>query len=544
MGDHTPRTYMPSARYRRVESVRRKHRGCAGLLLVPLFLIALVAYAFWTTRDTYSVARLIPKDQRFRVFAGEVLNKRGKIAASRVWQALPESWGLEGMSAALNRDLHLPEWVLNNIVGPVCYISGNDLNGFSDVLFVTKMRRIGCLVERFHWLGSAIEEDHAGGLELRSVKELNAFYAVRGRVLLVSLSRTALIHALTLREEEALDAQTLSASAEVFGAEDVHGTVSFDGLPPAQGEPAAACLGAQARDVLTSASFAVRVEPESLHIKCRGALSPAWAGRLSTLIEGASPRKLEAPPAGLAGLSADLGKPLRAVWADINQALAAPIAWEDLRAKWAPRANKKEDALDLVPAVLELLASSAGTGIRVSWYGADLNDIVPIPEFVATLDMAPETVDTFFQSLPPPGDAKPWESRPFYDPEKRQVHVPMPCGPALEPTFAPFNGGLLISTSARASGELLSAAPGKRPLEDPGNLYCVVKPYACVKTVHDAAALLAENGLLKDYTSDSLDTAFGPWLDHTRRIEEVSVLLAKEEGELTAKLTLICAPQP
>jgi len=129
-----------------------------------VLLLVLLGYGCWTTRDSVALQRLIPAGQKFNVTAFDLLNKRGKIAAASVWKALPESMGISRVPDLLTHTLGLPDWVFNNLIGEQCHLSGNDVRAFSDAVLATRMRPIGVVLERFHWLAPGIERDFAGGL--------------------------------------------------------------------------------------------------------------------------------------------------------------------------------------------------------------------------------------------------------------------------------------------------------------------------------------------------------------------------------------------
>jgi len=116
--------------------------------LIAAGLLLLLIWLFWTTRDNWPMERLVPEDQTFHLRAQHLLVTRQKAADSAFWSLgmLPEQY--QAIPQWLSSDFGLPEWVLNNLVSDVCYVSGTDLNKFSDLLVVTRMSRIGCLLER------------------------------------------------------------------------------------------------------------------------------------------------------------------------------------------------------------------------------------------------------------------------------------------------------------------------------------------------------------------------------------------------------------
>jgi len=523
---------------------RRRSSGCGGWFLFPLFVLGLVAYGFWITRDTHPMARLIPREQVVQVFASDVLVKRGKIAASTVWRTFPESWGLLKVSERLNQDFGMPEWVLNNLIGPVCHVSGNDLQHFGDMLFVTQMRRIGCLVEKLHRLAPGIERDPAGGLHLRWVEELGLYYAVRGRILVMSPSREALVRAVTLREEDALDPDALARAVDAFGAEDLHGMVTFgEKASHETGGAGSAAPLARLGEVFTSLSFAARVDLAEACVKCRGALRPEWHTRLSGLLSGVSPQVLTLPPEGMLMVSADFGKSVREVWDGMAGLSKDPAYWAGLWDDWGSSAVE-EDVLTMLARFFMGLLGPLGPGIRLSLCGIDLNEMGPVPEVAVALDASPQAIAGVLEAVPPvPEDMPPWESFPRYDPEDRRVHLPMLGGPSIEPTAVVYGDGLLVTTSRTLADALLARPAQTERLTAPGNLYLCVRPHPCVQAVYDAGMLLAENGLLKDHTPETFEDAMAPWLERSALVDTISVLLAHEAGEVAGVFNVVCRPR-
>ena len=162
----------------------------------------LCAWVAWVTRDAYPLQRFIAADRSYEFYAKDFLHKRTRLAEARIWRLLPESTPLASDFATLSEKLDMPGWVLGNIAFSTFHVSGHDLDGFSDPLLISRMSRIGCLIERFHRFFGEVAHDSAGGLDLRSIDGGALFYAVRGRILLVSPNRDALIRALTLTPDQ------------------------------------------------------------------------------------------------------------------------------------------------------------------------------------------------------------------------------------------------------------------------------------------------------------------------------------------------------
>jgi len=515
-------SYEPPIRLRKPGRRRRSHTGWGATLLV---VILLGGGAFWwLTRDTYPLARLIPAGQHYQLFADDVLTKRAKVAQSRLWQALPASLGWADVPQNLARDFGMPEWVLNNLLPDQCYVSGNDLRSFGDVLFVTRTTRIGCLLAKVSRFLPKAEHDPAGGLHLRRLPEPGLYYAVRGRLLLVSPSRNALIRALTVRPEESLQDKA-PEHWKVSGAEDLRGTIA-----PAPDDP----LGR----VFDSVSFALRLDSASAKMKCRGVLRPDLADRLGDLLAEVTPGTLRSPPEGMLRVSLNLGKPVQDLWAVAGQAVGKAELFGGLWEQWS---TTPPDAPPGLPQIATALLGPLGPGVRFSWRGVDLNEMVPVPEIVAVFDAVPERLFEALAAIPPPPEGvQPWDTYPRYDAETKRVHVPMVGGPSIEPTAGPYGGALLVSSSRTVGDALLDRPPQDGTLSQQGNLYACVRLRPCVQTVNDVAALFAEHNLLNPSLNDTLERVTRPLMDVSAVVDEISALAAYEKGALTADIHVAC----
>jgi hypothetical protein len=429
----------------------------------------------------------------------------------------------------LQTDGGMPEWVLNNLIRQQLYVLGNDLSGFSDVLALTKMSRIGCLLERLHPFMRGIDNDYAGGLRLRKLIDGAGYYAVRGRVLLFSPSRDVLIRALTLADDATIDPVTM-ANLTRSGTEDLRGVVLLDPADP---------LGA----TFQSIAFAVRIDDAMAHTRFRGIFRSAWRDRFGPLVQGVSPRKLLAPPVGVIEMSADFGKPLKDVWTGLGQALNVPFMQPAQWQLWEqPRPGQETAIAPLITAALGPL----GPGLRLSCVGVDLNEIVPMPELVATLDADPGAVQALVKAIPPLPPAAAglmeWDTFPRVTPEGNVVYLPMMGGPSLEPTAAAYGNSLLVSSSRTVAQQLLAAPPKFAELPEPANLYMRVTPGPCVHDVVEAGRLLTETNFLRGYTRESFDQAAAVCQASADLVREMTLSASFSAEGIDAELRIVCNP--
>ncbi|NIA15798.1 MAG: hypothetical protein GWP08_17165 [Nitrospiraceae bacterium] len=509
---------------RRMRKTRGSRRGLGGCLVIILIALAVAGIGLLLTRDTYPLERFLPSDAGYHLLAPNVLAKRAQLAESNLWGALPPALGLSKVREQLIGDLGVPEWALRNLAPGDCHFLGSDLTAFDDVLLVTHTTRVGCLLARAGRFLPAVKRDRAGGLNLCYVPSAGLYYAARGRVLVVSRSRDALIHVLTLRAEDASRADDVLVHApEGQSSEDIRGHLLI---------PSDHALG----NVAQSVSFVFRMGENDATFKCRAALTPAWQERLSGLLENSRARALQAPPEGMLEIALNFGMTVEELWPAIGKAVGQTEAMNALWQTWSAAPDEGDSKLSHA---LTSLLGPLGPGIGLSWNGVDLNEIFPAPELVATFEAVPDTLSEALAALPaPPPDALPWDSYLRYDADKKRLTLPMLGGPAIEPTAGLYGNALLVSSSATRAGELLSQSPTPRELDSRGNLYVRVDPRRCAGAVTDVAALLAEAHLLREDTPDAFEQRAKPWIEGVSGIDEITAMFTADDGQLTLELAV------
>ncbi|HOF41090.1 MAG TPA: hypothetical protein PLD73_13530 [Candidatus Hydrogenedentes bacterium] len=509
----------------------RRRRGIPFKRFFFVVLLLLAGAGYWISRDTHAVHSLIPSTQKYSVVLRDILRNRAELAGSAIWDALPPESGSGKITQVLRGELGLPEWMARNIIVDDCYISGNDLRDFNDVLFVTKMTRIGTLIEQLHWVTSRIGRDTAGGLGLRHFPAAGVYYAVRGRILLISPSRDALVNALTLQDDGRLTEAAFDQDFEKIAGEDIGGTVTF-----ALDDP----LG----EILEDIRFCLRIDQTQAHLNWNARLRAEQHARLAPLLSGVSPGTLLIPPPGLVAVSGNLNKPLGEVWRALDGSFncgGGPGLVSETGE--IPEENWPKEGPPSLAQLLEMILGPLGPGWRIALQGVDLNEWFPVPIFAGTFDLPQGTASDFLAQLPPPpGDAMVWESYPRYDAAAGMLRVPMIAGPSLEPTAAPYGESLLVCSSASLAEDILAAEPALRPLEQPGNFYIRLQPSACARAINETLELLVRGNILKEQAVRDFHAAFDAWLYGAARVSEAAGLLAYEDGGLTADLVVICAP--
>jgi hypothetical protein len=506
---------------KRRRDLRRRAAGRIGRGV--LFLALLVGFAaLWMSRDNCEMGSLIPKDRPFQACVVDVMRKQEMLGASRLWELLPTADATRAEFARLSANPPLPKWLLNNLSTGISHWSSSRPDNFDDLLVVTRMTRIGCLAEQVLHFLPMIKSDNAGGLRLRHVPEASLYYAVRGRVLLASPSRRTLAHALTLDSDEAVGRTALAEwSAAATGA-DLYGRIDPAAVPELKG-------------TFDAMQFSLWMEPASIRASVKARVGDAWKQRFAGLLEGAAPRDLRAAPDGCVMLSADFGKPLNETLAQLAKAFGR----EELANLWlgsgpAPVPGEFAPAVALLQGVVR----GSGSGLRLSWTGVDLNDMMPVPILAGSVDGGVDALAALVQTPPAvPAEIPAVDVVPRIDAEKRLIWLPMVGGPSMKPSFVLQKDGVLFSTSLATATEMATAPPAST-LETKGNLYLCVRPKPAVQAIVDMGRELAEFHLMRGQTADSFAKTAQPYLDSAGRVKELSLLAACENGELRADARL------
>ncbi len=488
---------------------RRRGRLRWGILAI---LFAAFLGGCWLTRDTYPSARLLPADQQYLVRVTDLAGQWREPDALPFGGMLPAGADFVAGPERVIEQLGLPQWNLNNLIGRHAYFTGNDLKTLRDALFVTKMTRTGVLIERFRRLGPNVTHDAAGGLDLHKAQQAGLYYAVRGRVLVASASRDALIKSLTTPDDACVGEEALARAFPESGAGDALGKVQF-----AEGFPLDGAL--------SSVRFALRMDGQEARLKCRATLHPRWAERLNGLLAGATPQELLEPLPGVLRVSANTGKHVREVWTCLGAAFVSELFSEK---QWSAWESGEEVGLSQS---LTRLVGKLGPGLRLSWCGVDLNEMAPVPEIVCTVDASGVDLDTAFETLA----GGTGDGAVVYDAEKRVLHMPTVGGPSVEPTAVRCGAGLLLSSSRQVAERTLADGPAARALPEPGNLYVQVDVEGCLEKVVAAGRLLAENHLLRGHTPESFERQAEAWQERTAKMKDVSALFSHEQGEIVAE---------
>ena len=505
---------------------RRAGRSQFRKVILPVIVLVLVVF-LWVTRDSYDVTKCLPAGQGFSVVLSDPLNSLDRAGQSRLWRAVPAQWSQQFSAQSLAQRTGMPDWVVNNLFHDRLFLFGNDTQHFGDVVAITRMTRIGTLLERFHRIAPGIERDFAGGLELRKVAESRVYYAVRGRLLILSPSREALIHSLTLAPENTLGEKAVGDLTQ-SGTEDVRGVLNVSLEHP---------LGKYVHQV----AFALRVDGESAHAKCRAELSPDWKNTYGPLFGKARPVPLGMPPSGMVEVSANFGIPVDQLWPALGSLCSA--GWMS-KQQWDAWAAPSADGTLRVSQFITALLADKGPGVRLSLIGIDTNEMLPMPLLVGTFDGNVSGVPALFKAIPaPPETVMAWDAYPRYDEAKGLVHVPWIGGPSMEPCAAVFGDALLASTSKNAAEQVLATAPPSGDLPGEGNLYVRARPPALAERIVEAGRLFVAFDGLRGYTPESYENAAAKWLACANVIDEVTATASVQGDSLDMEFRIRSVPE-
>ncbi len=515
-------------KYRRQQKKRGRRIGRI-LLLATLFILG---WGLWVTRDTHSMAEVIPFDQTYNVYLRNVLEKRETVTDSDVWQLLPSRYNVSEISAMGTFEAGAPDWIINNLLHDVCHISGKDIHEFDDVLFATRMSRIGTLIEYVYDWFSPATRDYAGGLDMRMLPDGVGYYAVRGRILLVSRSRDALINALTLKTDQAIGLEAFNKAIQEMGAEDIHAHFDFDD---------STVLGSYFDNV----RIALMIEPKSAWLGCRITINEQTQRQFAPLLNGLQPVRLYEPPHGAVSLALNFNKPVADTWTALYDALdngdsdaPHPLSIFDT---WFEN-DADEDALSFRH-LISTLFEHVRNDLSLTLVRIDNFEMFPVPEIVAMADCNAVLIQSLLEAVPESHPAiDTTTSWPRRDSEAGLVYIPMLGGPALEPTLGILNNKLLFSTSNTLAREMLSSPiANSLPISSPANIFLKMHPDILVNDIFETGLLLAQVGAIKGYTEPEYRQAGEYYVSVASSIEDVAALISHNAGDihLDIKLTMV-----
>lgn len=475
-----------------------------------------LGWAWWNSRDTHDIGDLLPDEPAFQIHVEDVLEKRFVIARSEFWDFLPKDHPGQAIPKALAQELDMPDWVQKNLFPGYCHISGDSMDDFEAALFVSKMTRTGVLLERFRGYIDGVEEDYAGGLKIRYVPGASVYYAIRGRVLLLSASRQTLIQSLTLHPQDAMGQDSLDTLVA---------NVKNEALYVVLNEPVAPVSSSFAK-----AELKIWLEPQFERLRVHGEIGPVWREKIEAFMPQVKPVELLVMGQGMVELSLNLGVSLSESISIVEALLEQPL---DINTLLGDLPYFQSENNEAVPALLNTLLSATGPGIRLSWLGVEPHAIIPMPELLLQADLAQDGLSTLLPLLPAPDAYPPDVSIPRYNPESGIAYLPIIGGPAIEPSLYVAHRQLNLSNS-RTVLERNKANPTQiEKWSEPCNLYLRVMPAEILEAIHTLGMELAAFGVLRHHTEESFTQRVEEWQALFADVKTSYLTASHDDGELT-----------
>jgi hypothetical protein len=501
-------------------------RGGVLRWLVPLGVLAGIVWLGWTTRDNCPVERVIPQDQSFHFQVRDLISTRREIARSPLWKTgiVPEQYA--EIPEWIGNSFGYPDWVLNNLVSDVCYVSGTDLSTFNDLLVVTRMSRLGCLLERYHRFMDEIEDEYAGGLALRKLRGVDFYYAVRGRTLIFSPSRDAIIRALTLRDGDAIPSLE-TAGMDV--SDDLQGRVIFSEDGP---------LG----EFFEQSDCRLDLSATSVTFSSRSVMKGAWRTSLDELKLSQPAGPVSVPQQGGITVAGAFGAPLPDVWWTLDELTDGGVG--DFLFRWDVLEQLSVPEREGLTAVMAGFFASMGTSFSLRTAGFDHNGMAPAP--ILELSVAPKItgMEEFLEAIPPrvPGSLA-RDGIPYYSAEDQRYHLPLGWGNVVEPVAYRDGPRLRVLLHPAHFAALEEAGSEMMPSPGPGHLFLRVRLSELLDSVRDGVMGYAECGMLRGHDPDSIAAMLAELDGIAARVPQAYMLFAYEQGELsvTIRLDLVVA---
>lgn len=507
------------------------HRSSSGkpfLLIVFVLIVLAGVWFFIPRRHTAEMESFIPASHSIEVYVYDPATKRNELLKSPLLQAIPEDTAAAAYLHLLTRKSPIPDWLLNNISSGLFHISVEDSNRPDSLLVITRMTRIGLLSEKFFSLSGNVSRERAGGLDLKKVKNAEIFYSVRNKYLLVSPSRDALIQALTLPPEEAIEKSKFEAAQQKAREADLF--CRLDGK---------AFL--QVPTLLKDLSFSVRLNQSVPRLSITGSFSNEMLTKYGTLLpQNINDDSLDTPLDGIASLSVNLGAPLPqwyAKLAETNEGWEKVSSWITLSESLPENAS----ATELLQYLIASFFHSSGEKIRLAWFGFDPLEVVPAPLFAGTVQGKTDALHAAFDLVPPaPFSDDMIILNPSVDSELLLATVPFIGGENLTPSLAIYPQGALFASSETLIRKLMQSDILTAQLGQKANLYFHLHPAQAWEAAAPALDEFAAAGLLRGYTESSFAEAAAKISKQISTLQEFTVLgiVSDKAFHLEAKVTI------
>ena len=511
---------------KRRRDLRRRGTGIAKFTL-PLLVILLIT-GIWLTRDNYEREGFIPADAPVEIYIHDITAKRLKIMESSLQSLVPESSDTRRLLEQLSADLPVPEWLINNLSADLCHIYSPAYDRMDEVVVTTNMSRIGCLTERIMRFFARIEPDFAGGLHLRHIQDAGLYYAVRGRVLLISPSRKSLIHALTLSPDDSLPADRFQESFHQSKSADVFVCLQNEAWPFAV-KP------------FEELSMAIMLEEGTSLLSLNGTFSDTFMRQYAPVLATMTPQQLPTPFTSMASASINLGAPLLAVLQEMSPSFPGLDGIFQMIAPDTSDVDISPPIAD-APSLFREAVRITGARTRIGWFGIDPYEMLPAPLLAATFEVDTDNVLALFERITPSTEVRSEVDLTLrLDKDILMAYSPVIGGENFEPAVVSYGRGLLFSSSAKLGRELIESTQLSESYPQPGNVYVQLKPSPIATACLDAARELAFSGMLRGHTESSIEAIASPLIATTSAVDSVVLLAACDKGQLQINMKLVMA---
>jgi hypothetical protein len=500
-------------------------RGSFRLTRYLFFLLLVIGiYVFWISRDTRRVEEFVPADTTFHIIAQNLVENHDQFHKTDVWNTLPEEWRSHPFPKLLQSRVGLPDWAQRNLLGQYVFISGTDFAEFSDTVYITKFSRVGSILERILRWSDGNEGDAAGGLNIRTLPEHELFYAIRGRVALLSSSRRALIHSLTLEEAERLSASDWDESIWQRGGEDLSGTVDLTG-------------DSQWSKYFSAAGFALRLDQDQGVLKLSLSCTDEFYGTFGEKLRNTPARKLFSPTAGSIRISADMGTTASELWNTVGKLAGDESSyfarWDD----WTD--NSDQETLE---SLLANTLGNTGPGIALTWHGIDMDTILPAPQFSLMAQVNDDSVRKKLVAHSERGNVNGFtQVETQTNEEQGWTEIVSIGGPARTAVLLPSgNGNHVYASTSKLRAESFNANSVQSPkfMQENANLFVSISPTEVLADYIKYGKEMAANGLLAGYSAKEFTIHAQELTAKYAGIQEVRLVARHDQGMVLADITL------
>lgn len=493
---------------RNIQSVSTSRVGGGFRMTRWIFVLMLVVgvYSWWISRDTYGYQPFVSSEPSAVIVAQHAFQKRETVFASPSWKALPETARAHPVPAVFATQFDAPDWVLRNLFGQHVLCVAPAQSEYENAIYLSKMSRIGVLIERSLRRSSNNSADNAGGLHLRYLAENELYYAVRGRMLIASPSRRALIHALTLSPDERIAEDAWDDSIWDVGGEDIRGTIR---------------LAEDSRwgSYFAGIGFALRVTPDEAVLKLKMPCTNAFYAEYVPSLEGKGAGSLYAPEPGPIQFSADVGGTYGATFQLLAEVLDVSL---DADEPWLVGLLERE-----TDPTVALLLQNAGTAVARTWHGYLLSDIVPAHVTSTLVANNSDVVAEAIAAAPPERSGAFEATAILRDTDRNWLEIATAGGPGLTDVVTlDSSGRTVLATTSRVQAELNGWGGGAKTtrLDAQGNLYVLIDPGAVLTECEALVGELEEGFAILSAEAAERSSEIARWREQMRSIREIELI--------------------